>query len=82
VSAQRPLQNRRSGTHRERSLPSGGEELLPKDVGMPAVLSQFTEYVKQYPAQRERASAIPDDHSVEVEIGDRLTRLLTSGPER
>ena len=63
-------------------LPSGGDELLPKNVSMSTVLSQLTEYVKQYPAQWERASAIPDDNGVEVEIGDGVAGLLTSGAER
>jgi hypothetical protein len=34
------------------------EDLLPQDVGMPAVLGEFAQYVEVHPAQWERSAPV------------------------
>jgi hypothetical protein len=47
---------------------SGGlsvEDLLPQDVGVPAVLGEFAQDVEVHPAQRERAAPVAVDPVVQ-----------------
>jgi hypothetical protein len=42
-----------------------GEDLLPQDVCVPAVLGEFAQYVEIHPAQQERAAPVAVDPVVQ-----------------
>jgi hypothetical protein len=58
-----------SGTESEDCSPAGlsGENLLPQDVGMPAVLSELAQDMQVHPSQRQRPAAVAADGVVKSE---------------
>jgi MFS family permease len=55
-----------AGAPEEKRAPDAllAQELLPQDVGMPAVLGQLAQHVEVNPAQRERAASVAVEHVV------------------
>src|SRR6516164_2671642 len=47
----------------------GAQDLLPQDVGVPAMLSELTQGVQVDPPQRQRSEAVPAEHVIEAEAG-------------
>src|SRR6516165_11488407 len=63
-------------THSPAACPSaralalpGAQDLLPQDVGVPAMLSELTQGVQVDPPQRQRSEAVPAEHVIEAEAG-------------
>jgi hypothetical protein len=64
-----PRTEQRMSVHESRQVRSRDallvQDLLAQDVRVPAVLSEFAQHVEVYPAQRERAAPVAEDHVVQ-----------------
>ena len=66
----------------ESETPSPGRYLLPKDVGVPAVLGEFAQHVEVDPAQRKRPATVTADEIVQRQARRRFSRRETGDAVR
>ena len=68
------------------SLGGRAQDLLPEDVRVAAMLSEFAQGVQVDPAQGQRSEAVPVNHVIQAEVGrglaGRLARLGVCAADR